>query len=67
MPAMAADQYPAAGDALYPPLEPYRRDWLDVGAGHRIYFEESGNPDGPGNWSGPAPIRARQSTSCACT
>jgi proline iminopeptidase len=63
MPAMAADQNPAADDALYPPLEPYRRDWLDVGAGHRIYFEESGNPDGfpvlfihggPGSQSRPA-------------
>ena len=43
---MAVDQNQAAGDVLYAPLEPYRRALLDVGAGHRIYFEESGNPRG---------------------
>lgn len=43
---MAADQHQAAGDDLYPPLEPYRSGLLDVGGGHRIYFEESGNPNG---------------------
>ena len=32
--------------ALYPPLEPSHHGWLDVGDGHSIYFEESGNPDG---------------------
>ena len=31
---------------LYPPIEPYRHGWLDVGDGHEIYFEESGNPEG---------------------
>lgn len=31
---------------LYPPIEPYRTGSLDVGDGHRVYFEESGNPDG---------------------
>ena len=31
---------------LYPPLEPYRSARLDVGAGHQIYFEECGNPNG---------------------
>ena len=31
---------------LYPPIDPYRHDWLDVGDGHSIYYEESGNPDG---------------------
>ena len=60
---MAADQNQADGDALYPQLEPYRRDWLDVGGGHRIYFEESGNSEGfpvlfvhggPGSQSRPA-------------
>lgn len=30
----------------YPPLEPYRTGYLDVGAGHRLYYEESGNPNG---------------------
>lgn len=33
-------------DALFPPLQPDRVDELDVGAGHRLYFELSGNPHG---------------------
>jgi proline iminopeptidase len=32
--------------ALYPPLEPYRSGHLEVTGGHRIWFEESGKPDG---------------------
>ena len=32
--------------SLYPAIEPYRSGWLDVGDGHEIYFEESGNPEG---------------------
>ncbi|MDB4491217.1 prolyl aminopeptidase [Luminiphilus sp.] len=32
--------------ALYPTIEPYRHAWLDVGDGHEMYFEESGNPAG---------------------
>ena len=43
---MVVDQNQAVGDVFYPPIEPYRRDLLDVGSGHRIYFEESGNPEG---------------------
>ena len=31
---------------LYPPLEPYRQGRLKVGAGHDLYFEECGNPEG---------------------
>ncbi|MEU6558909.1 prolyl aminopeptidase [Nocardia nova] len=31
---------------LYPSLEPRRDGMLDVGDGQRIYWEESGNPDG---------------------
>ena len=47
---------------LYPPIEPYRTGHLDVGAGHRIYYEEtglrSGKPvvmvhGGPGGGSNP--------------
>lgn len=30
----------------YPPIEPYRTGFLEVGSGHRIYWEESGNPHG---------------------
>ncbi len=33
-------------DALYAPLEPYDAGWLDVGDGHRIYYEQCGRPDG---------------------
>lgn len=31
---------------LYPPIEPYRFGSLEVGDGHEIYFEESGNRSG---------------------
>jgi proline iminopeptidase len=31
---------------LYPPIEPYARSRLDVGDGHEVYFEESGNRHG---------------------
>ena len=30
----------------YPPIEPYDQGMLDVGDGHVIYWEESGNPEG---------------------
>lgn len=30
----------------FPPIEPYRADWLGVTAGHKIYWEECGNPEG---------------------
>lgn len=30
----------------YPPIEPYRRGFLDVGEGNELYWEECGNPDG---------------------
>ena len=32
--------------SLFPTPEPYNAGFLDVGDGHHIYFEESGNPDG---------------------
>lgn len=31
---------------LYPPIEPYRSGMLDVGDGHRVYWELCGNPEG---------------------
>lgn len=31
---------------LYPEIRPYQTDMLDVGDGHQLYLEESGNPDG---------------------
>lgn len=33
-------------DELYPPIRPYAQGMLDVGDGHRLYWETSGNPDG---------------------
>jgi proline iminopeptidase len=30
----------------YPPIEPYESGMLDVGDGHRVYWECSGNPEG---------------------
>mgnify|MGYP001361079439 FL=1 len=47
---------------LYPPVEPFSRRMLDVGEGHSVYVEESGNPvgvpvvvlhGGPGGGSSP--------------
>lgn len=35
----------------YPPIEPYETGTLDVGDGHRLYWETCGNPDGtPALW-----------------
>jgi len=31
---------------LYPPVEPFDRRMMDVGEGHQIYVEQSGNPQG---------------------
>ena len=31
---------------LFPPLEPYATGMLDVGGVHRLYWEQSGNPNG---------------------
>jgi proline iminopeptidase len=31
---------------LYPPLEPYESGWIEVGDGHAVYWELSGNPQG---------------------
>jgi proline iminopeptidase len=42
----ASSGVPRLDDVLYPVIEPYREDWLDVGGSHRIRFEESGNPHG---------------------
>ncbi|HSM26985.1 MAG TPA: alpha/beta fold hydrolase, partial [Thioalkalivibrio sp.] len=33
-------------DALYPAIEPRRHGILEVDHGHRLYWEECGNPDG---------------------
>ncbi len=31
---------------LYPAIEPFQSDFLDVGNGHQLYYEQSGNPHG---------------------
>ncbi len=31
---------------LYPPIEPFDQQMLDVGDGHHVYVEQSGNPEG---------------------
>ena len=33
-------------NGLYPATDPYKTDYLKVN-GHQIYYEISGNPDGP--------------------
>lgn len=33
-------------DPRYPPIEPYQSGLLDVGDGHRLYWEVSGHPRG---------------------
>ena len=35
-----------AWQSLYPPLQGHTHGWLDVGDGHQVYWEESGNPLG---------------------
>jgi proline iminopeptidase len=37
---------PVAPTPYYPAIEPYGHGMLDVGDGHRVYWEECGNPDG---------------------
>jgi proline iminopeptidase len=51
---------------LYPPIEPNRHGWLNVGGSHRLYWEESGNPRGVpavflhgGPGAGCAPVHRR--------
>ncbi len=39
-------QKQAARRTLYPEIEPFQSDWLDVGDGHKLYYEQCGNPDG---------------------
>jgi proline iminopeptidase len=37
---------PSLRRGLYPPIEPYESGYLDVGDGHRVYWELCGNPQG---------------------
>jgi proline iminopeptidase len=52
------------GPAFYAPIRPYETGMLDVGDGHHVYWEVSGNPDGKptvvlhgGPGAGTAPIQ----------
>jgi len=31
---------------LFPNIAPYQQEWLEVGNGHQLYLEQSGNPEG---------------------
>ena len=31
---------------LFPEIEPFRKGFLDSGDGHKVYYEECGNPNG---------------------
>lgn len=57
---------PDSDDFLFPAIEPYRQEWLQVSPVHRIYYEECGNPDGKplvvlhgGPGSGCTPVQRR--------
>jgi hypothetical protein len=63
---------------LYPPIEPYDSGMLDVGDGHRIYWELVGNPEGkpavflhgaPGQAALPTTVgcSTRSGTGCCCS
>ncbi len=40
------DMHTSQRRTLYPPIEPYETGMLDVGDGHSLYWELTGNPDG---------------------
>ncbi|MEK9726051.1 MAG: prolyl aminopeptidase [Rhodospirillaceae bacterium] len=42
----AYDTRRSGGDDLYPVIDPYDHGMLDVGDGHSMYWEQSGNPKG---------------------
>jgi proline iminopeptidase len=44
--ATALPTTPPTPGPLYPPIEPFKTGMLDVGDGHRIYWELCGNPKG---------------------
>ena len=45
-PQTRAAAHPRPCENLYPPLQPHAHGWLEVGDGHRVYWEECGNPLG---------------------
>lgn len=42
-----ASSAPTAEGGLFAPIEPFDQGWLEVGDGHRIYFEQCGTAGGP--------------------
>jgi proline iminopeptidase len=40
------DMHTSQRRTLYPEIQPYETGMLDVGDGHSLYWELSGNPDG---------------------
>jgi pimeloyl-ACP methyl ester carboxylesterase len=65
-------------DILYPDIEPYESGYLLAGDGQRVYWEQSGNPDGkPVVFLHGVPVRApprgtggsstRRSTGSCCS
>ncbi|QFT58204.1 Proline iminopeptidase [Sulfitobacter sp. THAF37] len=43
------DKFPdqkRATQYLYPPIDPFDQGMMSVGQGHRVYYEQCGNPDG---------------------
>ena len=36
-----------AWQVMHPPRQPWQQDWLDMGDGHAVYFEQSGHPGAP--------------------
>jgi proline iminopeptidase len=45
-PRSPSTDHPTPNEGLYPPVEPHAQGHLDVGGGHEIYWEVSGNPAG---------------------
>lgn len=43
---MAGMNEETPAEALYPPIEPFDAGWLDVGDGHRLYYEQCGQAAG---------------------
>ncbi len=45
-PYFAPEHMATTAHTLYPEIDPFNQGWLEVSGGHRIYFEECGNPQG---------------------
>ena len=43
---MTENFYLSLNSILYPQIEPYKQNIIDVGDSHQVYLEECGNPEG---------------------